>query len=202
CKQLLRDCTVRNMPRLLPCNKNHIKIRHLVRGWSFVSNSFKETEKGTMKNNKVKSVSFQTMVILLAVGIVHSGLFFSDMASAITLFGVDEIVGGIHGIMLGNLDPSTTKIAINVLGPLFSAFSILFVARIVMSWYPKLPVGKFPYVIAYAPTEPILSPTRKVIPPVGGVDVSPVVWFAIVSFLNEILLGQQGLLVLITQQNV
>lgn len=69
-----------------------------------------------------------------------------------------------------------------------------------MSWYPKLPVGKFPYVIAYAPTEPLLRITRKLIPPLGGVDVTPVVWFGLISFLNEILVGPQGLLVLLSQQ--
>lgn len=103
-------------------------------------------------------------------------------------------------VTLADLDPGTAKLAISFLGPFLSAFSFLFIARIVMSWYPKLPVGKFPYVIAYAPTEPLLIATRKVIPPLGGVDVTPVVWFGLVSFLNEILLGPQGLLVLLSQQ--
>ncbi|OVA05741.1 Uncharacterized protein family Ycf19 [Macleaya cordata] len=103
-------------------------------------------------------------------------------------------------LVLGDLDPATAKLAIGILGPFLSAFAFLFIVRIVMSWYPKLPVGKFPYVIAYAPTEPILSPTRKLIPPLGGVDVTPVVWFGLISFMNEILLGPQGLLVLLSQQ--
>ncbi|XP_011026313.1 PREDICTED: uncharacterized protein LOC105126945 isoform X2 [Populus euphratica] len=106
----------------------------------------------------------------------------------------------IQRLMLADLDPATAKLAIGILGPFLSAFSFLFVLRIVMSWYPKLPVGKFPYVIAYAPTEPLLIPTRKLIPPLGGVDVTPVVWFGLSSFLNEILVGPQGLLVLLSQQ--
>ncbi|KAI3889697.1 hypothetical protein MKX03_007719 [Papaver bracteatum] len=103
-------------------------------------------------------------------------------------------------MLLGDLDPATAKVVIGILGPFLSGFGFLFIIRIVMSWYPKLPVGKFPYVLVYAPTEPILNPTRKVIPPLGGVDVTPVVWFALISFLNEILLGPQGLLVLLSQQ--
>ncbi|RAL54627.1 hypothetical protein DM860_001755 [Cuscuta australis] len=101
---------------------------------------------------------------------------------------------------LVDLDPATAKFAIAIVGPFLSAFSLMFIFRIVMSWYPNLPVGKFPYVIAYAPTEPFLRPTRKVIRPLGGVDVTPVVWFGMVSFLNEILVGPQGLLVLLSQQ--
>lgn len=104
------------------------------------------------------------------------------------------------GLVLAGLDPATAKLAIGFLGPFLSVFGFLFILRIVMSWYPKLPVGKFPYVIAYAPTEPLLGPTRKVIPPLAGVDVTPVVWFGLISFLNEILVGPQGLLVLLSQQ--
>ncbi|KAM1169827.1 hypothetical protein ACFX2G_020781 [Malus domestica] len=105
-----------------------------------------------------------------------------------------------HNLVVADLDPATAKLAIGFLGPFFSLFSFLFIIRIVMSWYPKLPVGKFPYVVAYAPTEPILMATRKVIPPLGGVDVTPVVWFGLISFLNEILVGPQGLLILLSQQ--
>ena len=109
-------------------------------------------------------------------------------------------LGFMQKLVLADLDPASAKLAIGFLGPFLSAFGFLFVLRIVMSWYPKLPVGKFPYVIAYAPTEPLLIPTRKLIPPLGGVDVTPVVWFGLVSFLNEILVGPQGLLVLLSQQ--
>ncbi|CAE6200737.1 unnamed protein product [Arabidopsis arenosa] len=108
----------------------------------------------------------------------------------------------LHNITLADLDPGTAKLAIGILGPALSAFGFLFIVRIVMSWYPKLPVEKFPYVLAYAPTEPILVQTRKVIPPLAGVDVTPVVWFGLVSFLSEILVGPQGLLVLVSQQQV
>ncbi|GMP67626.1 hypothetical protein CsSME_00027549 [Camellia sinensis var. sinensis] len=103
-------------------------------------------------------------------------------------------------LVVVDLDPATAKLAIGFLGPFLSGFGFLFILRIVMSWYPKLPVEKFPYVIAYAPTEPLLMPTRKLIPPLGGVDVTPVVWFGLISFMNEILVGPQGLLVLLSQQ--
>jgi YggT family protein len=35
---------------------------------------------------------------------------------------------------------------------------------------------------------------RKIVPPIGGVDITPIIWVGIVSFLREIFLGQQGLL--------
>jgi len=50
---------------------------------------------------------------------------------------------------------------------------------------------KLPWSVAVLPTEPVLGPTRKLIPPVGGVDIAPIIWFAFLSFTNEILVGPQ-----------
>ena len=45
-------------------------------------------------------------------------------------------------------------------------------------------------------TEFLLAFTRRVIPPIGGVDVTPVVWVGLISLTRELLVGQQGLLTL------
>ena len=59
---------------------------------------------------------------------------------------------------------------------------------------------KLPFSIAVAPTEWVLGPTRRLIPPVGGVDISPIIWFAFLSFTNEILIGPQGILNLLQRK--
>ena len=64
----------------------------------------------------------------------------------------------------------------------------------------QLDGGKLPWSLAFKPTEPVLGPTRRAIPPVGGVDVSPIVWVALLSFFNEILLGPQGILNLLQRK--
>ena len=66
------------------------------------------------------------------------------------------------------LDPEGARTASAVLGPLFAVSTILFIVRIVMTWYPSVPYTKLPWVLAYAPTEPLLKPTRALVPPVGG----------------------------------
>ena len=43
-------------------------------------------------------------------------------------------------------------------------------------------------------TEPVLSLTRRVVAPIGGVDVTPVIWLGLVSLVRELLVGQQGVL--------
>ncbi len=64
----------------------------------------------------------------------------------------------------------------------------------------QIPSNKMPWAIAYKPTEPILGPTRNLIKPVGGVDISPIIWVALLSFVNEILLGPQGILNLLQRK--
>lgn len=70
--------------------------------------------------------------------------------------------------------------------------------RIVLTWYPQA-AGRKPWIFLVVPTEPLLQATRKVVKPMGGVDISPIVWFAIGSFLREILVGPQGILNLIKE---
>jgi YggT family protein len=85
-------------------------------------------------------------------------------------------------------------------GPLLNVFTVVMVIRIVLTWYPKTDLRKAPWIFLAVPTEPLLAATRKVIKPVGGVDISPIVWTAIATFVHEILVGPQGLLVLLSKK--
>ena len=69
-----------------------------------------------------------------------------------------------------------------------------------MTWYPKIEGKSSFWVIVTLPTNQILNITKKIIPPIGGVDVSPVIWIGIISFIREILVGQQGLIKLAIQR--
>ncbi len=84
-----------------------------------------------------------------------------------------------------------------VVSILLAVMTFLFIFRIVLTWYPQIESQKFPFSIVIAPTEPFLSPSRKVIPPIGGVDITPIVWVAIFSLIREILVGQQGLITML-----
>ena len=81
-----------------------------------------------------------------------------------------------------------------IVGPLLAAMTFLFIFRIVLTWYPQIEQTKLPFSLAVMPTEPLLAPTRKLIPPIGGVDITPIIWVGIFSLVREILLGQQGLI--------
>lgn len=101
---------------------------------------------------------------------------------------------------LADIDARTAATIASLLGPVLNLGQLLMIARIVLSWYPNINYGKLPWVLAVRPTEPILKPTRKVIPIVGGLDVTPIVWVALLSFINEILLGPQGILNLLQRK--
>lgn len=79
-------------------------------------------------------------------------------------------------------------------GLLLGLMTLLFIFRIVLTWYPQADLSKLPFSLIAWPTEPLLVPMRKLVQPIGGVDIAPVIWVGIVTLLREILVGQQGLL--------
>ena len=80
------------------------------------------------------------------------------------------------------------------LGLLLSAWTLLFLFRIVLTWYPQVDLSQGAWKLVAIPTEPVLAVSRKLIAPIGGVDVTPVIWVGLVSLIRELLVGQQGLL--------
>jgi YggT family protein len=88
------------------------------------------------------------------------------------------------------------------LGLTLALLTLLFILRIVLTWYPQIETQRFPFNWIFAVTEPCLAPTRRLIPPLGGVDIAPIVWVGICSLLRELLLGQQGILTLVMRQMV
>lgn len=72
--------------------------------------------------------------------------------------------------------------------------TMLFVFRIVLTWYPQAELNRLPFSLVVFPTEPLLRPLRKIISPIGGVDITPIIWVGIITLVREILVGQQGII--------
>jgi YggT family protein len=89
---------------------------------------------------------------------------------------------------------ATTDILNWGVGLMLALMTLLFIFRIVLTWYPQVDLSKFPLALVAWPTEPLLVPVRKLVPPIGGVDMAPVIWVGIITLLREFLVGQQGLL--------
>lgn len=76
---------------------------------------------------------------------------------------------------------------ITVIDVAFEVYIVLMFVRIVLSWIrhnPYQPVIKFIYEI----TEPVLAFFRRIIPPLGVVDLSPIVAFFVMGLVKNFII--------------
>lgn len=124
----------------------------------------------------------------------------SDVCSRQSLSCLPNHLAQLADVSVDVMDASTAKTIATFLQPVLSASILFMFVRVPLSWYPNIDVKKFPWSVVVVPTEPLLGPTRKVVQPQGGVDLAPLVWVAVLSFVNEILLGPQGILNLLQRK--
>jgi YggT family protein len=86
-----------------------------------------------------------------------------------------------------------------ILSPVLGLMIFLFIFRIILTWYPQVDLNRLPFNLIAWPTEPFLIPMRKLVQPIGGVDITPIIWVGIMSLVREIMLGQQGLLTMLSR---
>ncbi|MHB8918998.1 MAG: YggT family protein [Desulfocucumaceae bacterium] len=68
----------------------------------------------------------------------------------------------------------------------FEVYMALMMARILLSWVkhnPYQPIIRFIYEI----TEPVLGLFRRIIPPIGVIDISPIVAFMALGLLRSLI---------------
>jgi YggT family protein len=66
---------------------------------------------------------------------------------------------------------------IRVIDLLFWVLNLAILARVVLSWFNVSPFNPFVHII-YQVTDPIFEPLRRIIPPVGMLDLTP--WAAVI----------------------
>ncbi|MBI4083591.1 MAG: YggT family protein [Candidatus Lambdaproteobacteria bacterium] len=67
-----------------------------------------------------------------------------------------------------------------------SAFSLLLIVRVVLSWVSPLPTNELARWV-YRLTDPVLAPVRAVLPSLGGLDFSPLVALIAIQVLERLL---------------
>ena len=76
------------------------------------------------------------------------------------------------------------SVVVSLLIFLLEAFLVVILIRVVFSWvspYPTNPVTR----LAWRLTEPVLGPIRRRLPPMSGIDLSPlVVWLAVIILIG------------------
>ncbi len=83
-------------------------------------------------------------------------------------------------------------VLINVVDYFFLFLYLALLLRVFLSWVPGALDTSVGYVI-YRITNPILDPLRRVIPPVGGLDITPFIAFlllgAVQRIVRQVLIG-------------
>lgn len=75
-----------------------------------------------------------------------------------------------------------------LLATVLSIYSFVILARLLLSWVPDMidpyhPAAQFLHQI----TEPVLEPARRLIPPIGMIDISATVVLLVIWFLTDLL---------------
>ncbi|MCA9961191.1 MAG: YggT family protein [Anaerolineales bacterium] len=81
---------------------------------------------------------------------------------------------------------------VQIINLLFNIFYILILARIIFSWIRVSPydptwgpIMRFVYQV----TDPIMEPIRRIMPPMGGLDFSPMIVLILASVLRSVLVN-------------
>lgn len=70
---------------------------------------------------------------------------------------------------------------------LFQVYTLMLFVRIISSWVPEWRESKVVQFVAFY-TDPYLDIFRRVVPPLAGIDFSPILAFIALSILESLLL--------------
>ncbi|GMR03618.1 MAG: YggT family protein [Gammaproteobacteria bacterium] len=124
---------------------------------------------------------------------VIPGLGGIDLASVVLLLALKMLelytIGWIKGFT-----PKPVGLAVvasaDLLRLTLYVFIITILARVILSWFSSYGMRRHPATdLMYSLTEPLMRPARRLIPPIGGLDLSPIAVFILLE-LALILLVQ------------
>jgi YggT family protein len=77
---------------------------------------------------------------------------------------------------------------LGLIAAVFQVFTLLIVARAIGSFFVRDWSSGIPRFL-WDVTEPVLAPVRRVLPPFGGLDFSPLVVILVLQFVGSLLRG-------------
>ena len=81
---------------------------------------------------------------------------------------------------------------VNTLSTFLQIYVALMIIRVLLSWFPNINWYDPPFSILSQLTDPYLNLFRSIIPPLGGIDFSPMIAFFVLQFGSTILLNLLG----------
>jgi len=104
---------------------------------------------------------------------------------------VEELLSSLRILLGGVVAGEPLRILGGLLYGAVSILMLLIIVRIVSSWVPFIRENRFMWTV-FSLTEPIMAPFRQIIPPIGMIDLSPI----ILIFLMNIVKAAIGSLLL------
>lgn len=77
-----------------------------------------------------------------------------------------------------------TYLLVNTLSTTLSIYLVLLFIRILLSWFPNVDWYNQPFATLSQLTDPYLNLFRSIIPPIGGLDISPILAIFLLQFLQ------------------
>jgi len=71
---------------------------------------------------------------------------------------------------------------------IIDAFTLLIFVRVIASWFRVSPRNSL-MLLVYQITEPILAPLRRIIPPLGMMDITPLVAVILLQIIGGIIVS-------------
>ena len=84
---------------------------------------------------------------------------------------------------------SSIGLLATTLSTFLQIYVVLMIFRVLLSWFPNINWYDPPFSILSQLTDPYLNLFRSLIPPLGGIDFSPLIAFFVLQFGSEILIG-------------
>ena len=74
-----------------------------------------------------------------------------------------------------------------LLARVLQIYTFVLLIRILITWIPNLDPYHPIVQLLFQVTDPVLEPARKLIPPIGMIDISPIVVFIALGILQDLL---------------
>ncbi len=78
---------------------------------------------------------------------------------------------------------------IELLNIILDALRLIIFLKVLLSWFPNINWWNQPFKFISDVAEPVLTPFRKLIPPIGGLDLSPIFALITISILQKVVVG-------------
>ncbi|NJL69763.1 MAG: YggT family protein [Oscillatoriales cyanobacterium RU_3_3] len=80
----------------------------------------------------------------------------------------------------------------NTLATFLQIYFVLMIVRVLLSWFPNINWYDPPFSILSQLTDPYLNLFRSLIPPLGGIDFSPIIAFFVLQIGSQFLIALLG----------